>query len=379
MKNPFSFGTTVSEDFFTNREQDLKELKTNLLNEINVSIISPRRWGKSSLVEKTLQEIKKTTDIKVVSIDMFSVNSENEFYEVFAKECVKSSSNILEDWLKSGKEFFKNIIPKLSFGIDPVSDFSISFDWDDAKKNALEILNLPEVIAEKKGVKFIVAIDEFQNIMNFEQAESFEKKLRSVWQKQKNVTYCLYGSKRHMMSNIFNNSSKPFYKFGNIKFLKKITTEKWETFIENGFRKTKKEIDNVFVKNIVIEMQNHSWYVQQFSYFVWVETTKKVTEETYLKAKQKLVDSNSPFFMNVCENLSTKQINLLKAVTKNEEQITSTSVMRKYNLGTSGTVIKNRNALIEKDVLDSEDGILSLQDPVFELWFRKMYLGENYF
>ena len=378
MENPFSYGITAAGKFFTNREEDLEELKTNLINGINTSIISPRRWGKSSLVEKALLELKKETELKIVSIDMFSVNSEHEFYEIFARECIKSSSNLLEEWMKSGIEFFKNIIPKLSVGIDPSNDFSVSFDWEEAKKHHLEILNLPEVIAKKKGVRFVIAIDEFQNITNFHDAENFEKKLRAVWQKQKSVTYCLYGSKRHMMNEIFNSSSKPFYRFGDIKFLQKITAEKWKTFIKAGFKRTKKQIDGSFVNQIIADMNRHSWYVQQFSYFVWVATQDKVTDEIFFNAKRKLVQSNSPFFTNVCENLSPKQINLLKAVVKNEQQITSTAVLKQYDLGTSGTATKNKNTLIEKDILDLEDGNLTLQDPVFELWFRKIYFNENY-
>jgi hypothetical protein len=181
-----------------------------------------------------------------------------------------------------------------------------------------------------------------------------------------------------MMNDIFNNSSTPFYKFGDVKFLKKIAADQWESFISEGFQKTGKEIGTDFVNRIIASMQRHSWYIQQFSYFVWVATTKKVTIEIFLGAMQKLIESNAPFFMNVCENLSAKQINLIKAVSMKVEQITSASVMKKYDLGTSGTVIKNRNVLVEKDIFDSNNGVLTIQDPVFEIWFRKVYFNEDY-
>ena len=82
--------------------------------------------------------------------------------------------------------------------------------------------------------------------------------------------------------------------------------------------------------------------------------------------------------MNICENLSAKQINLLKAISKKEEQISSVSVIKKYDLGTSGTVVKNRNVLAEKDIIDVQENKAEFLDPVFELWFRRMYFNKDY-
>ena len=82
-------------------------------------------------------------------------------------------------------------------------------------------------IAEEKGNQFIVCIDEFQNISEFKEHLSFQKKLRSNWQKHQNTAYCLYGSKRHLLMNVFTSSSMPFYKFDNILFLEKIKEKEW--------------------------------------------------------------------------------------------------------------------------------------------------------
>ena len=115
---------------------------------------------------------------------------------------------------------FKQVIPKFSFGIDPQNDFSIGFDWDEIKKNASEILNLPEVISQSKNIELVICLDEFQNIAHFKNPLAFQKKLRSHWQHHQEVSYCLYGSKRNMMTELFENKSMPFYKFGDIIFCK---------------------------------------------------------------------------------------------------------------------------------------------------------------
>ncbi len=124
-ESPFIYGTTVSTNSFTNREDETGKLTNNLINGINTILISPRRWGKSSLVEKVITIInKKHKKTSTVVLDLFSVSSEEEFLEAFAREVIKASSSKWQDWLSSGKTFFKSLMPKLSVGIDPTTDFS---------------------------------------------------------------------------------------------------------------------------------------------------------------------------------------------------------------------------------------------------------------
>jgi hypothetical protein len=121
---------------YLDREAEIKKLTNNLLNGINTIIISPRRWGKSSLVEKVTTDIQtKNKSTKIIVIDLFSFGTEEEFYESFAREVIKSSSSRWQDWIASGKEYFKKISPKISVGMDPHSDFNLSFDWKEIKKD----------------------------------------------------------------------------------------------------------------------------------------------------------------------------------------------------------------------------------------------------
>jgi hypothetical protein len=377
--SPFIYGTTVSQHSFTNRENEVAKLESNLLNGINTTIISPRRWGKSSLVEKVVADIKKKkSKNKTIIIDLFSISNEEEFLEVFAREVIKASSTKWEEWLHSGKDFFKKLIPKISLGIDPSTDFSLSFDWDELKKNSDEVMNLPETIAIKKGIKFIICLDEFQNLANFSDYLNFEKKLRACWQRHKSVTYCLYGSKRHMMTDIFNNPSKPFYRFGDIMLLQKIQTTKWISFITESFKNTGKQIDETIAEAIPLVMKNHSWYVQQLSHYVWNLTFKKATIAEFNTALNELIQANSPLYQKEVETISVTQLNLLKAVAKGENQLTSTAVMQKYHLGTPRNVSKNKIILINNDIIHKLNQQFEFVDPAFELWFKKQYFQQPY-
>jgi len=377
--SPFIYGTTVSSHAFTNREVETAKLQSNLLNGINTTIISPRRWGKSSLVEKVINDVnKKDKDVKTVVIDLFSVSSEVDFLETFARETIKASSARWQEWMSSGKDFFKQLIPKLSLGVDPTADFSLNFDWQELKKNAEEVLNLPETIAKKKGVKFIICLDEFQNLSSFHNYLLFEKRLRASWQRHKSVTYCLYGSKRHMMSDIFNNPSKPFYRFGDIMLLQKIETKKWLPFIRKGFEATGKQIDEKTAEAIPMLMKNHSWYVQQLAHYIWNLTHKRATIAELNIALKELINANSPLYQKETESISATQLNLLKAVAKGETQFTSYAVMQRHSLGTPRNVSKNKTSLINNDVIHEVNSAFEFVDPAFELWFNKQYFNKPF-
>lgn len=377
MKNiPFIYGSLVESSSFADRVSEKEKLYTNLTNSINTMIISPRRWGKSSLVAVVFKQIlKKNKDIRVVNIDLFSVNSEKEFLEAFAKEIIKSSSNKWEDWAKSGKEFFKQVIPRISFGSDPNSDFSISFNWDELDKHRNEILNLPETIALKKKIKLVIGLDEFQNLSTFPDYKDFEKNMRAIWQRQNNVTYCIYGSKRHMMTNIFDSSSNPFYRFGDIILLQKIASEEWIKFIQRGFKSTNKSIGKIEAEIIAELMKNHPWYVQQLSHYTWNLTTDKVDRKQIFAALNEVIYANYPLYQQEVEQLSKTQLNLLKAIVKNEEQLSSTEVLQKYQLGTSYNVTKNKRILLGKDIIENTEKGFEFLDPVFEIWFRKYFFN----
>lgn len=376
MDIPFSFGKTVAEDAFTNRLQDIKRLTNNLNHHINTILISPRRWGKSSLVKKVVTGMQ-SRNTKIIMLDLMSVRNEEEFYKVFAAEVIKATSNKITEWIETGKEFLKHVTPKISLGADPMQDFDISFGWKELQKNYKEVLNLPEQIAKKKKQHLIICIDEFQNCQSFKESKLFQKRLRTEWQHHQRVTYCLYGSRQHMMAELFEKQSNPFYKFGDVFYLPKISRSDWISFIRKQFTATKKNISEDMANLIAAMVQDHSYYVQQLSYLVWTNTAKTVTKEIITKAIEDLLGQNAILYTRDTENLTNAQYNFLKAVAEGVHTgLSSKDVVHKYQLGTSANVLKIKKALIQKELIDDQQGIYFL-DPVYELWFRQNMLHQK--
>jgi len=378
MQTPFTFGRTVRDRSFTNREKETQKLISNFENRVNTILISPRRWGKSSLVEKAASKVEGKK-IRIIMLDLFPIRNEEEFYLLFSKAVIKATSNKVEEWLATGKKFMKQISPKFSVSSESGQDFDISFDWATVKANYKELLQLPEKIAKEKNIQLVICMDEFQNIGSFDEPELFQKRLRSEWQHQQNTTYCLYGSKQHMMMELFEKQSNPFYKFGEIMYLQKIEEKNWVKYITESFDRTNKFISPELALDLARTVKCHPYYVQQLSHLTWINTVKKANAEMLKESTEELLDQNAILYHKDTEDLSSTQLNFLKALASGESALSSKDIIDRYNLGTSANVNKIKETLLKREIIDIQMGKAEFVDPAFELWFKKNILKMNLF
>ena len=371
MEKPFVFGVATSGDNFTDREKETQRLLLNFTHGVNTILISPRRWGKTSLVKKVAQ-LAQTKTRKIVYLDIFSCRTESEFYRLFATSVLKQTSSKWDEWVENTKQFLAHINPKISIGTDPMNDFSISFEYSMQDNAGHDILQLPEKIAIEKGIQIVICIDEFQQISDFEDSKTFQKKLRTVWQLQQHVSYCLFGSKKHLMNELFEKKNLPFYKFGDAIYLTKIETKYWIEYICKRFENTGKHISPELAKEICRLVDNHSSYVQQLAWLLWIRTTDIATEEQLTHALEDLLDQNNILFQSETENLSAYQMNFLKAVIDGiHSKFSSKEIILKYNLGTSANIVRLKSALLQKELIETDGKEIILADPVFGVWFKK--------
>lgn len=376
METPFIFGKIATEKNFTDREQETSYLVSHFTSLINTIIISPRRWGKSSLVNKAAKlAMAQDSKLRICHIDLFNVRNEEHFYSLLAQKVIAATSSKWEEAIGNAKKFFSRLVPKISIGTDPANEVSIDFDWEEVKRNPDEILDLAEKIAKEKGLKIVICVDEFQNIAEFDDPEYFQKKLRSHWQLHQNVSYCLYGSKRHMMLEVFTDSSKPFYKFGNLIFLNKIETEYLVAFFNSRFTDTGKRITNEAGHLIATLVDNHPYYAQQLAQLSWLRTKDECTDEIVREAHAALVEQLSLLFVTITETLTSQQLCYLKALLVGEKAITSTEVMHRYGISSPTSVARSKAALVKNDILDNQAGKMSLQDPIYAYWLKTQYFA----
>ena len=371
---PFIFGVATSGENFTDREKETERLLSNFRYGVNTVLISPRRWGKTSLVQKVCS-LAESDELRIVYLDIFACRSDRDFYDAFASAVIKQTSSKWEEWVENAKQFLSRISPKISLGPDPTSEFSISLELNPKSEDVTEILQLPEKIAEKKGCRMVVCIDEFQQIGEFKDSKNFQKQLRSIWQLQKSVSYCLFGSKKHLMNELFEKKSLPFYKFGDAIYLDKISTSHWIEYICGRFEATGKKITRELAEKICLTVDNHSSYVQQLSWLLWIHTDKEATEEIFQEAVEDLLAQNTPLFEKQTEDLTTYQMNFLRAITEGiHTEFTTQENLRKYQLGTSANVSIIKRSLLKKELIETGRKQVYMADPVLEFWLRREFL-----
>ena len=241
MGKAFVYGMSVGGENFTDRVKETARLKLNFENGMNTILISPRRMGKTSLVKKAMCEVSNPS-IKLVYMDIYDCRSEYDFYNRFASVLLKETASRTSQVVDNIRQFLVRVSPKISFSPEPLSEISFSLGITPKEYQPEEILNLPEVIAKEKGFHIVVCIDEFQQIGELPDSLTVQKRMRSIWQHQENVSYCLFGSKKHLMTNLFQSKRMPFYQFGEMMYLGRIPTEDWVRFIVARFEKYGKHL-----------------------------------------------------------------------------------------------------------------------------------------
>ncbi len=371
MKTPFMYGVAADADHFTDREEEKKRLQMNFENGINTIIISPRRWGKTSLVNRVAENMLTNSLVQVVRIDAFSVRTPDDFYRLLATEIIRQTSTRLEEWVENAKRFLSSLFPVISVSPDPMNPVSLSIK-SVSNNYSEEVLSMPERIAQAKGVHLVICIDEFQQIGELKDSLTFQKQLRSVWQHQHNVSYCLYGSKRHLLMNMFGKRSYPFYKFGDILFLERIPIAYWQEYISSRFVESGRRIDTHYIEEIYSYVNGDSSYIQQLSWLVWTRTETEVTDEVLTESQNDLLTQNHALFMEQINSLSASQIRFIKAMQAGKSvSLGHKEVIDEFELGSTANVAVLKKALQKKGIIDIEGGRVYFSDPLFSHWLRR--------
>ena len=349
MEKSFVYGIAVTDYNFTGRSAETRRLKANFEAGINSILISPRRWGKTSLVDHVCRQFVDN-DIITVRLDIFGCKTEYDFYNMLAVAVLKQTASKVQLWMDEARDFLARLTPKIGIPIDPTSEISVSLGITPETHTPEEILNLVETIATRKKRHIVVCIDEFQQVGEFDNTKEVQAKLRSVWQHHHYTSYCLYGSKRHMMSKIFLNRSMPFYQFGDLLWLQKIPTNDWMDYIISHFETAGKHISEQMVERICETVDNYPSYVQHLALILLNHLPQggSVTEDMMPSAISELISTNEALYMQQVEPLSGYQMNLLKAIVSgihsgyNEKRVRSM-----FDLGSPSNMVRLRDALIE--------------------------------
>ena len=374
MLNPFYYGQVATGGDFTDRVAELQELVDELDSCARVFLISPRRYGKTSLAFNTLAALKKR-GIITAHIDMYDVSTIEQFAAHYARAIARAAETKTENIVS----FIREVIPSLRPSVTISAEGEISVGLEAAPKKPelslliKDLLEIPQKAAERKGKRFVVFFDEFQEIRNVG-GDALEKAMRSVFQRQKDVGYLFAGSKQHIMSDMVSNKNKPFYKMGKVIFLGKIPSAELSSFITGKFGASGKTMDAGTVDEIIKVSRAVPYYTLHLCHEIWngCADMKNVPRSAVAEAVDRIVQGLSPMFVSMWDSLALTQRKMLQAVAvSGATDLFSMGFVNSYRLGSASSVQKSEALLTAKGLLEKEDGVTVFSDIWFSEWIKK--------
>ena len=374
MKNPFVYGETVSGENFCNRTREIKELVADIKNCQNVIIFSPRRYGKTSLIKQVLQKVK-AKGVLTFYVDLYPAINKRKFIELYAGAISSGLPGGVRQVVKKIKEYLPRIIPKVVMEEQSVH-FEFEFDHtSNISPHIDDLFVAVKKVADQKEKTAVVVFDEFQEIANFDDDE-IERKMRSVFQNHRNVSYIFMGSKTHLMRDIFNNPNRPFYKSGKHFPLDKIDPKKLSLFAKKKFSDQAIDIGHNELNSILNNTECHPYYFQMLCH-VLLELcmdSRMITEADIDEALNILISRESSVYVAIWEELTIKQKNLMVALAKEEyPEVFSNKFLETYGLGSSSSIQKALKKLLKKELVQQESGSYIIYDLFLKKWIRRTW------
>lgn len=368
MENPFVLIPYVSKELFCDREAETQTLIEYLLNGSNVTLISPRRYGKTGLIYRVFDEIKqKKLDIKTCYLDIYATEKLEDFIKVFSEAVIASLEK--KKAVKSFFQFLGGLRPLLSYNTltgDP--ELTMAFRSDHEKQQTLtSIFNF----IEKQEEKTIIAIDEFQQIREY--GINMEALLRSHIQLLKNVRFVFCGSKKHLMAEMFTDARSPFYESTRCLYLDKIDRNTYAEFIIKMFEKGEKTITQEALDFILDWTKTHTFYTQSLCNHIFLKSGKQIGMEEVIRSAGQILKENEQTFLQWRDLLTPNQWNYLKAVAKEQsiEKPYATKFIQKYNIGTSANSQRLLEALIDKELILADSTVEGVSYSVYNVFLSR--------
>ncbi|MDD4637726.1 MAG: ATP-binding protein [Bacteroidales bacterium] len=378
IKNPFVIGGYVSAEYFCDREVESKELISAFENERNMVIVSPRRMGKTGLIEHCFHHKNIQKEYYTFFVDIYATGTLKELVFTLGKHIFDT---LKPRGMKFVEQFFATISSlRPAFKLDsitgqPVFDIGIG----DIRQPLLSLEEIFDYL-EKADKRCIVAIDEFQQITKYPE-KNVEAILRTHIQKCKNSTFVFSGSQRHMMQNIFFSASRPFYQSASMLNLEPISLEAYTKFVDNHFQKAGKMVSNECVERIYHLLEGHTWYMQSLfnRLYEQLDSNEEMTLALVNDVLHKTVESNKAVYQNLVSMLPERQKEVLFAIAKEGKaaEITSAKFIKKHGLNSASSVQSSVKQLLERELITKNDTFYLVYDRFFGLWLSETY-GTGY-
>ena len=367
--NPFLIVGYNGPEYFCDREAETQTLISALVNGRNVTLISPRRMGKTGLIKNVFYRLSQSKESTVcIYLDIFSTQSLQDFVYMLGKAVLGRFDTFSQKAIKSLMSFFKSCRPIIS--VDEASGTpTVSLDFV-PERSSETLKEIFEYLSKSEHECFI-AIDEFQQITEYPE-KGVEGLLRSYIQFLPNVHFIFSGSKRHLMETIFFSAKRPFYQSTQKMFLTTISKDSYFKFAQNLFAEAGKELDKKVFESVYNKVSGHTWYVQYILNRMYSLTIQSPTSADLNSVMENIIKEEEYLYQTYFDLLTAGQIRLLTAIAKEGKvtEINSSAFIKKYNLKAASSVNAALKSLKEKDFILKDTKGYSVSDRFFALWLK---------
>jgi AAA+ ATPase superfamily predicted ATPase len=367
--NPFSYGTIVKNEHFFDRHEECSKIVSTLANGNNIVLFAPRRYGKTSLVFKVIEELE-SKNILCIYFDFMPVFSIESFVVNYLEAIKKKQTNI-QNFIQTFTEVIRNIRPKLTFDMSGNPEFGIDLMEQSISSQTLsEVLDLPQKLSQK-GKHIVVVFDEFQEITKFEKF-SFESLLRSKIQQQ-NVNYLFLGSKTHLLNEMFNNKKRAFYNSASHIQLNTLPREETVSYIQRQFKGSGININRENSILLIDEAADIPYYIQFLAAEVWqfvINSVHEVNSEIIKICSNKIIEYKQDYYFELFDRQSVLQKKILKALVISGENIFSTQYSQQFRLSAASSIQKAILVLMENGLIDKTQNTYFISDPFFKRYIQ---------
>ena len=372
--NPFQFGVVIDDTAFCNRKEEISYLKTQIQNGYSTWLFSPRRFGKTSLVDKVFRELK---DTKCVYVDLYNIRSKDDFCRKYSKIIARELFNWKDDIKILSKKFsnaFSKLSPTISFDEFGNPSFSLNVHKIEKQEDIETILEVPKEVSLASKKRICIAFDEFQEIKRID--PFMLHWMRSSFQRHREISYIFLGSKQSLMEDIFTSNKSPFYEFATKMNLSVISRDELFRFIEQNFKKNALPIYKGTIDSILDKSECQPHFTQYFASVVFdlVNAGSRQEDEDFTELwMEKIILPQSDVFQDIFDQLTNSQRAALQAISElNDAGIFSESVKIMYNLPVSSSLNEVLKALQKKGLIYKSSESYKISNPVFKAWLLRL-------
>ena len=336
INNPFVMYGYKGAEYFCDREKETEKMMTSLHNERNITLVAPRRMGKTGLIHHVFQQLEKQyDDVKCFYLDIFATKNLEQMVQLMASKIATFSLDLKPN---EGRESLKRIFEYM----------------------------------KQSGKRCYVAIDEFQQIMNYPE-DGVEALIRSYIQFLPNVYFVFSGSQQHMMEEMFLSANRPFFQSSLVMSLPCIAESRYLSFANRLLSSQKREVDVDTFTYIYSQADSVTWYVQAILHGIYEHRDEHINKDLVDEVIQELIEEQAMAYQNYCAWLTENQQLLLLAIAK--EQIVSSPLSQQFiithHLPATSSVKTALKALVDKQLISKTPKGYFVSDRFFAKWLAK--------